>query len=131
MDLSKRTQFCQHLLFFFKLCFSIRTCYKELIWSTNYPKVHILVFQKHWSFIEGVLFLCVLKKLFPLQPLGMISMQIYVLRGQFCYSCMYTKSQLFKETPWVVKLLRCWSVCKSNDMQTLFSVLCRHLLPRF
>ena len=130
MELSKRTQFCQHLLFF-KLCFSIRACYKELIWSTNYPKVHILVFQKHWSFIEGVLFLCVLKKLFPLQPLGMISMPIYVLRGQFCYSCMYTKSQLFKETPWVVKLLRCWSVCKSNDMQTLFSALCRHLLPRF
>ena len=52
------------------------------------------------------------------------------------FSCIYTKggrkrSQLFKETTWVVKHLRHWSVCKCNDMQTWFSMLFWHKLLWF
>ena len=39
--------------FFGRFCFSIRTFYKELIWCTNYPSVHIHTFRKRWSFIRG------------------------------------------------------------------------------
>ena len=42
--------------FFWKFCFSTRTCYKALIWSTNYPNVHIHTFPKRWSFIWGCFF---------------------------------------------------------------------------
>ena len=38
-------------LFFQKLCFSLRTSYKKLIWCTNY--VHIHTFWKGRSFIWG------------------------------------------------------------------------------
>ena len=38
-------------LFFWKLCFSSRTSYKELIWCTNDPNVHIHTFRKRWSYI--------------------------------------------------------------------------------
>ena len=36
-----------------KLCFSIRTFYKESIWSTNYPNVHIHTSRKCCSFHWG------------------------------------------------------------------------------
>ena len=38
-------------LFFWKFCFSLRTFYKELIWCTNDPNVHICTFCKSCSFI--------------------------------------------------------------------------------
>ena len=38
-------------IFFWKFCFSTITCYKELIWTTNYPEVHIHTCWKRWSFI--------------------------------------------------------------------------------
>ena len=38
-------------LFFWRFCFSVRTFYKELIWCTNYPNVHVDTFRKSWSFI--------------------------------------------------------------------------------
>ena len=38
-------------LFFWKFCFSLRTFYKELIWCTSDPNVHIRAFCKRWSFI--------------------------------------------------------------------------------
>ena len=38
-------------LFFWKFSFSLRTCYKELIWCTNYPIVHIHTFCMRQSFI--------------------------------------------------------------------------------
>ena len=40
-------------LFFWKFCFSFRTSYKELIWCTNDPNVHIPTFCKCCSFIWG------------------------------------------------------------------------------
>ena len=69
----------------------------------------------------------------------------HVLREQFCCSCMYTKtarnkSQLFKETTWVVKLLHCWSACKFSewyadlifsDLLAYISVLLIHFLCNF
>ena len=36
---------------FWKFCFSLRTSYKEFIFCTNYPNVHIHTFRKRWSFI--------------------------------------------------------------------------------
>ena len=38
-------------LFFWKFYVSLRTSYKELIWYTNDPNVHIHTFCKRWSFI--------------------------------------------------------------------------------
>ena len=38
-------------LFFKKFRFSLRTCYKELIWCTIEPNAHICTFCKCWSFI--------------------------------------------------------------------------------
>ena len=46
-------------LFFWKFCFIIRTSFKELIWSTNYPSAHIHAFRKRSSFIWGALSLWV------------------------------------------------------------------------
>ena len=72
---------------------------------------------------EGVFSLWVFIKLILLLQLETISIWIWhVLCEQFCCSCMYTKTarkrlQLFKETTWVVKLLRCWSSCNFNDIQ--------------
>ena len=43
-------------LFFWKFSFSIRTSYKELIWCSNYPNVHIHTYRKRWSFIWGCFF---------------------------------------------------------------------------
>ena len=37
--------------FFKKLCFSLRTSYRHVIWCANYLTVHICTFCKHWSFI--------------------------------------------------------------------------------
>ena len=56
-----------------------------------------------------------------------INMNVSCLIGTVFFSCIYTKggrkrSQLFKETTWVVKQLRHWSVCKCNDVQTWFSM---------
>ena len=34
----KECSFASVCFIFWKFCFSIRTCYKELIWSTNYPR---------------------------------------------------------------------------------------------
>ena len=42
--------------FFRKYCFTLRNSYKELIWCTNHPNVHIHTFQECWSFIWGCLF---------------------------------------------------------------------------
>ena len=38
-------------LYFWKFCFRLRTCYKELIWCTNDPNAHIRNFYKCWGFI--------------------------------------------------------------------------------
>ena len=37
---------------FSKILFQFRTSYEELIWCTNYLKVHIYIFHKDWSFIS-------------------------------------------------------------------------------
>ena len=130
--ITKNTIFPVSTLFFWKFSFSIRTCYKKLISSINYPNVHIHTFSKRWHFIWECFFPVSLK-LILLQLLETTSIRIcHVLWEQFCCSCMYiktarNKSQLFKETTWVVNFLHCWSACKCNDMQTWFSVLCWHI----
>ena len=98
-------------LFFWKFRLSIRTCNKELIWSTNYPYVHIIAFRKHWSFIWGCFF--------PVSILETYSAAIISsdfntnvscpMRAALLF-CMHiktarNKAQLFKKTTWVVKLL--------------------------
>ena len=124
-------------LFFWKFSFSIITCNKGSIRSTNYTNVQIHTSESTGVLYEGVFSLRVSLKLILLQPLEIISIRKgHVLWKQFCCSCMHikitrNKSQLSKETTWVAKLLRCWSVCKCNDMQTWFSVVCWHIPPRF
>ena len=34
-------------------CFSLRNSYKEMIWCTNDPNVHIHIFRKRWRLILG------------------------------------------------------------------------------
>ena len=43
-------------LFFWKICFSLRTSYKELICCTSNPNAHICTFCKRWSFIMRCFF---------------------------------------------------------------------------
>ena len=43
-------------LFLWKLYFSVRIPYKELIWCTNYPNVHIDTFRRRLSFMWGCFF---------------------------------------------------------------------------
>ena len=52
----KEQSFARTILFFWKFCFSLRTSYKDLIWCTNYPNVHIHTFCKRCSFIWGCYF---------------------------------------------------------------------------
>ena len=53
---NKERNFVSNYFIFSKLCFSLRTFYKELIWCTNYPNVHIHTFCKGWSFISRYFF---------------------------------------------------------------------------
>ena len=47
----KEWSFASNYFIFRTFCFSLRTSYKELIWCTNYPNVHVRTFCKRWSFI--------------------------------------------------------------------------------
>ena len=137
VPITKNTVLPVATVFCWKFCFSIRTCYKELIWSTNYPNDHIYIFFKSAGVFFQVAFsLWVSLKLILPQPLKTISIRMCHALWEQCCSCMYAKtarnkSAIFKKTTWVVKLLRCWSACKCNDMQTWFSVLSWHLALRF
>ena len=55
-----------------KIFFSLRNPYKELIWCTNHPNIHIHTFHKHWSFIWVCFFpVSIFKKrvhLYPVHP---------------------------------------------------------------
>ena len=42
-----------------------------------------------------------------------------------------TDRSYLKKLRWIVKLLRCWSACKCNDILNWFSVLCWCTLPHF
>ena len=49
----KERSFAVTILFFRKFCFILRTSYKELIWRTNHPNIHIHTFES-----DEVLFEC-------------------------------------------------------------------------
>ena len=51
-------------LFFWKICFSFSTSWKELMWCTNDPNVHISIFRKRWSSILMCFFPVSILKLF-------------------------------------------------------------------
>ena len=55
----KERSFASNYSIFSKVCFSLTISYKEMIWCTNHPKVHIKTFREHWSFIWGYFFLWV------------------------------------------------------------------------
>ena len=91
------------ILFLWKLCFSFRTSYKELIWCTNHPNVHIYTFCKSWSFIWGWFF--------PMTIFNSVSLNKYVLlflvRWNLC-SCskFFTNFQtVASETHWKENIL--------------------------
>ena len=44
-------------LFPWKLCFSLRNSYKELIWCTKNPNIHIHTFCKRWVLSDGAFYL--------------------------------------------------------------------------
>ena len=54
----KEWSFISNCFIFWKICFSFRTSWNELIWCTNDPNVHIriFIFRKRWSLILGCLF---------------------------------------------------------------------------
>ena len=59
----KEWSFASNYLFFWKICSSFRTSWKELIWCTNDSNVHIRIFPKRWSLILGCFFpVSILKK---------------------------------------------------------------------
>ena len=59
--------------FFWRFCFNLRTCYKELIWWTTDPNVHIHTVHKHWSFIWVKVFKNGSSKICGRQPLKHLS----------------------------------------------------------
>ena len=52
----KERSFTSNYLIFWKLCLSLRTCYKKLICCTKDPNAHIYTSCKRWSFIWGGFF---------------------------------------------------------------------------
>ena len=48
--------FANNYLIFWRLCFSLKTSYKELIWCTKNLNAHIPTFHKHWSFCKNRLY---------------------------------------------------------------------------
>ena len=52
----KEWSFDSNYLIFWKICFSFRTFWKELIWCANDPDVNIRIFRKLWSLILGCFF---------------------------------------------------------------------------
>ena len=52
----KEWSFASNCFIFLKICFSFRTSWKELIWCTNDPNLHIRIFRKRWSLILGCFF---------------------------------------------------------------------------
>ena len=70
-------------LLFWKVCFSLRTSNKELIWCTNNPNAHIPTFCKRWSFILRCFFpVSILKR----QPHKMVK-HIQTIRRQLLTNC--------------------------------------------
>ena len=53
LEASVKTVEFLHYFIFWKFHFSLRISYKELIWSTNYPNVHIHTFRKRWNLFDG------------------------------------------------------------------------------
>ena len=45
-----------YLIHFWRICFSFRTSWKELIWCTNDSNVNIRIFCNRWRFILGCFF---------------------------------------------------------------------------
>ena len=52
----KEWSFASNYFSFLKICFSLRTSYKQLICCTNNPNAHNCTFCKRWSFIWRCLF---------------------------------------------------------------------------
>ena len=88
---------------FRKFCFSLGTWYKELIWCTNHPKVHIHTFRKRWSFIRRYIFPVSIVKYFN------ITIDCSLLfTGKF-REYLFTKGVLInheKTNPWNIYFLR-------------------------
>ena len=89
------------ILFFRKFCFILRTFYKELIWCTNHPNVHIHTFQKRWSFVWGCFF--------PVSILKHFLSTFYRYVSYLC--CTLKKSKFTKQNAHSTKqdlLLKLW-----------------------
>ena len=93
-------------LFFCRFCFSLRISYKELIWCTNYPNVHIHIFCKRWSFISGCFF-----------PVSILKIIWDVLRC-FNFSVMVYQQGYDDWYPWQ-RLISIWSKRVVTESRTI------------
>ena len=99
MDLSQRVEFLPvTTLFFWKICFSFRTSWKELIWCTNDPNVHICIFRKRLSSILGWFFLWVSLKEIQWKQ---FSLEIRRIHKTF----IFRRSYLHSITSWVKRVM--------------------------
>ena len=84
----KEWSFSRSYFIFFIICFSLRTSYKESIWWTNDPNVHIHTFRKHWSFIWECFFpVSILKnyeKCFLFHPKGIFDLTFWSFTFVYC-----------------------------------------------
>ena len=130
----KERSFARSSLFFWKFCFSIRTCYKELIWSSNYPNICIHTFRKRWSFHWGCFFLVSILKTYSADATIRSDLNTNIMCHESSFvvpvctlKLQRTDRSYLKKLLEKQKLLRCCSSCKWNDMQTWFSLLCQHI----
>ena len=93
-------------LFFKKICFTLRTSYKELICCTNNPNTHICAFCKRWSFIW--------RSFFPVNILNLIRR----FWRPFQISKRYlVKSWSSHQSMWKFMMIQCTEI---NSLYTFF-----------
>ena len=76
-------------LFFRKFCFSLTILYKELIWCTNHPNVHIHTSRKGWNFIRECFF-----------PVSVLNVYVYVYTKCLCDK---TEKRNFIKSLWIMR----------------------------
>ena len=108
----KERSFASNHFIFWKFCFSLRTPYKELIWYTNNPNVHICTFCKRWSFIWRCVF-----------PVSKLNKRFHI-QLQFTLS---NKKYIFPYKQRNSSNVHCWVIPTRHCLlQTLFGTFRKH-----
>ena len=98
--ITKNGVFSVTSLFFWKLCFSLKTSCKELIRCTNNPNAYICTFYKHWSFIWRCFFpVSILKLTIFFRP-KFPKKRITIRKWKNCtYACVHGRYLLYQTFP--------------------------------